>query len=213
MSTTTVVHMLRHGEVYNPQKILYGRLPGYHLSELGVQMAKAAAQSLAGHDVTYLVASPMERARETAQPFAEQFDLPVHTDDRLTESGNVFEGKRVSVGDGALRDPRNWWALRNPLTPSWGEPYQMIAKRMWAALEAARAAAEGHEAVCVSHQLSIWTLRRYAERKQLWHDPRRRQCALASLTSFRFEDTRLAGIGYAEPAAHLIPPPRSGPPR
>ncbi|HKT03564.1 MAG TPA: histidine phosphatase family protein [Rugosimonospora sp.] len=202
----TVVHLLRHGEVFNPQKILYGRLPGYHLSELGVQMAKAAAESLAGHDVTHLVASPMERAQETARPFAEQFGLPVTVDGNLTESGNIFEGKRVSVGDGALRDPRNWWALRNPLTPSWGEPYQLIAKRMWAALEAARTAAEGHEAVCVSHQLSIWTLRRYAERKPLWHDPRRRQCALASVTSFHFEDARLSGIGYAEPAAHLVPP-------
>ncbi len=203
--TETVVHLLRHGEVFNPQKILYGRLPGYHLSELGVQMAKAAAESLAGHDVTYLVASPMERAQETARPFAEEFGLPVATDDDLNESGNIFEGKRVSVGDGALRDPRNWWALRNPLTPSWGEAYQSIAQRMARALERARAAAEGHEAVCVSHQLSIWTLRRYLERKPLWHDPRRRQCALASLTSFHFDGTRLAGISYAEPAAHLVP--------
>jgi broad specificity phosphatase PhoE len=202
----TIVHMVRHGEVFNPQRILYGRLPGYHLSELGVQMAKAAAQSLSGHDVTHLAASPMERAQETAQPFAEQFGLPIETDERLTESGNLFEGKRVSVGDGALRDPRNWWALRNPLTPSWGEPYQMIAKRMAGALAAARVAAEGHEAVCVSHQLSIWTLRRYAERKSLWHDPRKRQCALASVTSFHYEDTRLVGIGYAEPAAHLVVP-------
>jgi broad specificity phosphatase PhoE len=200
----TVVHVLRHGEVFNPQKVLYGRLPGYHLSELGVQMAKAAADWLSGHDVTYLVASPLERAQETAQPFMERFDLPVQTDDRLIESGNLFEGKRVSVGDGALRDPRNWWALRNPITPSWGEPYQILAKRMAAALEAARVAAEGHEAVCVSHQLPIWTLRRYMEHKALWHDPRRRQCALASLTSFHFNDARLVGIGYVEPAAHLV---------
>jgi broad specificity phosphatase PhoE len=201
----TVVHMLRHGEVFNPNKVLYGRLPGYHLSELGVQMAKAAAESLAGHDITNLVASPMERARETAQPFAEQFGLPVQVDDRLIESANLFEGKRVAVGDGVLRDPRNWWILRNPLTPSWGEPYQLVAKRMAAALEAARVRAEGHEALCVSHQLPIWTLRRYAEHKSLWHDPRRRVCALASLTSFHFEDTRLVGIGYTEPAAHLVP--------
>ena len=172
---TTIVHMLRHGEVYNPEKVLYGRLPGYRLSELGVQMAKAAAESLAGHDVTYLVASPLERAQQTAEPFAAEFELPIAVDDRLIESANVFEGKRVSVGDGALRDPRNWWALRNPITPSWGEPYQQIALRMYAALEAARERAEGHEAVCVSHQLPIWMLRCYAERRRLFHDPRRRQ--------------------------------------
>jgi thiol-disulfide isomerase/thioredoxin len=54
---------------------------------------------------------------------------------------------------------------------------------MLEALHAAREAAAGHEAVCVSHQLPIWVLRRYVERKRLWHDPRTRQCGLASLTS------------------------------
>jgi broad specificity phosphatase PhoE len=201
---TTVVHFMRHGEVYNPDKVLYGRLPGYRLSELGVQMAKAAAESLAGHDVTYLVASPLERAQQSAEPFAAEFGLPIAIDDRMIESSNYFEGKRVGVGDGALRDPRNWWALRNPVTPSWGEPYQQVALRMYAALESARERAEGHEAICVSHQLPIWMLRRYVERKRLWHDPRRRQCALASVTSFHFEGTKVVGIGYAEPAAHLI---------
>ncbi len=200
----TVVHMLRHGEVHNPDNVLYGRLPGYHLSDLGVQMAKVAAQSLADHDVTYLVASPLERAQQTAEPFAAQFKLPVAVDERLIESDNRFEGRRLAAGDGALRDPRNWYLMRDPFTPSWGEPYRQIATRMFAALLAAREAAEGHEAVCVSHQLPIWTLRRWVERKRLWHDPRKRLCALASVTSFHFEDTRVVGIGYAEPAAHLI---------
>jgi broad specificity phosphatase PhoE len=205
MTTRTVVHLLRHGEVHNPQRIIYGRLPGYRLSELGVQMAKAAAAALADRDVTHVVASPLERAQQTAEPIAEQFGLPVTVDDRLVESANWFEGRRVSVGDGALRDPRNWWVLRDPVTPSWGEPYSSIAVRMFDAVQAARAAAEGHEAVCVSHQLPIWTVRRYVERKRLWHDPRRRQCALASVTSFHFEGGRVTGIGYVEPAAHLGP--------
>ena len=200
----TTVHVMRHGEVFNPQKILYGRLPGYHLSELGVQMAKAAAESLAGRDVTHLIASPLERAQETAQPFAEQYGLSVRIDPNLIEAGNYFEGKRVAVGDGALRDPRNWWVLRNPLTPSWGEPYQVIAERMWAAVEAARDAATGHEALCVSHQLPIWTLVRHVEHKALWHDPRRRQCSLGSLTSLHYDDDALVGIGYTEPAAALL---------
>ena len=200
----TVVHFMRHGEVHNPNKVLYGRLPGYRLSELGMQMAKAAAESLAGHDVTYLVASPLERAQQTAEPFAAEFKLPVAIDERLIESSNFFEGKRFGVGDGALRDPRNWWVLRDPFSPSWGEPYSSIAQRTYAALQSARTAAEGHEAVCISHQLPIWTLRRFMEHKRLWHDPRRRQCGLASLTSFHFDGTTLTGIGYSEPAAHLV---------
>lgn len=202
---TTVVHLLRHGEVRNPGKILYGRLPGYHLSELGVQMAKAVAAALADRDVVAVVASPLERAVETAEPIAAQFRVPVTVDGRLVESVNWFEGRRVSVGDGALRDPRNWWVLRDPVTPSWGEPYAAIAARMFAALQAARVAAEGHQAVLVSHQLPICTLRRYVERKRLWHDPRRRRCALGSLTSFHFDGTKVIGIGYTEPAAHLGP--------
>lgn len=201
----TVVHVLRHGEVHNPEKILYGRLPGYHLSELGIQMAKAVAAGLADRAVTVVTASPLERAVQTAEPIAAQFGVSVTIDERLIESTNWFEGRRFAVGDGALRDPRNWWVLRDPVTPSWGEPYGSIAARMFAALHSARLAAEGHEAVLVSHQLPIWTLRRYVERKRLWHDPRRRQCGLASLTSFHFDGTRVVGIAYAEPAAHLGP--------
>ena len=204
MSVQTVVHFLRHGEVLNPTKILYGRLTGFRLSPLGEQMAKAAVQALATHDVTVIVSSPLERAVQTAEPFAAQFGLEVSTDDRLIESANFFEGKRVSVGDGALRDPRNWWALRDPFAPSWGESYRAIADRMYAALLDIREQAEGHEAVCVSHQLPIWTLRRHMEGKRLWHDPRKRQCGLASLTSFHFDDTTLVGVGYREPAAHLV---------
>ncbi|HEY3004767.1 MAG TPA: histidine phosphatase family protein [Kribbellaceae bacterium] len=200
----TVVHVLRHGEVHNPDGILYGRLPGYRLSALGEQMAQAAAESLAGHDVTHVIASPLERAQQTAEPFATAFGVPVTIDDRLIESDNFFEGKQVGIGDGALRNPRYWHQLRNPFTPSWGEPYKEVAQRMYAAVIAARDAADGSEAVCVSHQLPIWTLRRHLERKRLWHDPRRRQCALASFTSFHFDGVRLAGIAYSEPAAALV---------
>ncbi|WP_425322706.1 histidine phosphatase family protein [Actinoplanes ianthinogenes] len=202
--TKTTVHVFRHGEVFNPTKILYGRLPDFHLSELGHQMAKAAAQALAGRDVTHVVASPLERAQETAAPISAEFELETATDIRLIESANYFEGKRVSVGDGAFSNPRHWWVLRDPITPSWGEAYLVIAQRMFEALQAARVAAEGHEAVCVSHQLPIWTLRRYVEGKRLWHDPRKRQCGLASLTSFRFEGSKVVGIDYTEPAAHLV---------
>jgi broad specificity phosphatase PhoE len=200
----TVVHVLRHGEVFNPEKLLYGRLPGYKLSDLGTQMALVAAKALSGHDITHVVSSPLERAQQTAVPFADQFGLDVATDDRLLESENFFEGKRVSVGDGVLRNPRFWPVLWNPFRPSWGEPYTAIAARMHAALLAAREAAEGHEAVCVSHQLPIWTLRRYVEKQRMWHDPRRRECGLASLTSFQFDGERITGITYAEPAAALV---------
>jgi broad specificity phosphatase PhoE len=202
---TTVVHLLRHGEVYNPDKILYGRLPGFRLSEAGEAMAEKAAAWFIDKDVVHLGSSPLERAQQTARPVAELLDLPVHIDERLIEAGNAFEGLRVGVGDGALRAPRHWWKLRNPFRPSWGEPYVEIAARMLAAVEAARDAARGSAAVLVSHQLPIWTLRLHVEGRRYVHDPRRRQCALASVTSLTYVGDRVTRVDYAEPAGATDP--------
>ena len=201
----TVVHLVRHGEVHNPSGILYGRLLGFHLSENGRNQAEVVAKALADADVTAVLASPLERAQETAAPIAALHGVQVHPDDGLLEADNRFEGKTVSVGDGALRSPRHWLLLRDPFTPSWGEPYRQIAQRMFEAVHRARARAEGHEAVCVSHQLPIWTLRRFVTGQRLWHDPRRRQCALASLTSLVFTGTELTQLRYSEPAGTRDP--------
>ncbi|GII81326.1 phosphoglycerate mutase [Sphaerisporangium rufum] len=205
MTDTTVVHLLRHGEVHNPQGVLYGRLPGYHLSENGRAMAEVVAKALAGRDVVALFSSPLERAQETAAPVAQAFDLEIRTDERLTEAANVFQG--VVLG-GMFRVPASYRHLWNPARPSWGEPYIDVVQRMRSAVVTARAAARGHEVVLVSHQLPIWILRLAAERRRLWHDPRRRQCGLASLTTLTFEDDRLASVGYSEPAGALIKPPK-----
>jgi broad specificity phosphatase PhoE len=196
----TTVHLLRHGEVFNPDKVLYGRLPGFRLSEAGEAMAERAAAYLAGRDVTYLASSPLERAQQTARPIAAEFGLAVAVDEDLIEAANDFEGRRVAGPGGVLKYPTSWSKFRNPTRPSWGEPYQQILRRMLAAAQRARKQAEGHEAVCVSHQLPIVCLRRYAEGKRLFHDPRRRQCSLASLTSLIFEDERIVGVSYAEPS-------------
>ncbi|MCF3176168.1 MULTISPECIES: histidine phosphatase family protein [Streptomyces] len=201
----TVVHLMRHGEVHNPDGVLYGRRPGYHLSDLGRKMADRVAEHLAGRDITHVVASPLERAQETAEPIAGAHGLEPATDERLIEAGNVFEGKTFGVGDGALKKPGNWKYLTNPFRPSWGEPYIEQVVRMMAALGAARDAARGHEAVAVSHQLPIWIVRSFAERRRLWHDPRKRQCTLASLTSFTFHGDKIISVGYSEPARDLVP--------
>jgi broad specificity phosphatase PhoE len=198
--TRTVVHLLRHGEVDNPRHIMYGRLPGYRLSDAGREMAQRAAAVLLGRDVTYVVSSPLERARETAEPVARAYGIEVHVDDRLIEAANAFEGQPFGPGDRALLHPRAWPLLRNPFRPSWGEPYLVIAQRMLAAVTGARTSAEGHEVVCVTHQLPIWTLRRYLEGGRLWHNPRHRQCSLGSLTSLTFDGERAVQLRYTEPA-------------
>ncbi|MEI5676025.1 MULTISPECIES: histidine phosphatase family protein [unclassified Nocardioides] len=208
MSATpdTIVHLLRHGEVHNPQGVLYGRRDGFHLSALGNRMAERIAESIGDRDITHLVASPLERAQETARPLAAARGLEIVTDERVIESTTVFEG--LSFGEGAMtlvKRPSLWKHLRNPFTPSWGESYKAIAARMMAAVEDARVAAQGHEAVLVSHQLPIWTTRLHVEKRSFLHDPRSRQCTLCSLTSFHFVGERLAQVSYSEPAGDLIP--------
>ncbi|MFT4189709.1 MAG: histidine phosphatase family protein [Aeromicrobium sp.] len=205
MSVRTIVHLMRHGEVHNPDGVLYGRLPEFYLSDLGHEMARRSGAYLAERDVTHLVASPLERAQQTAQPLAEAKDLRIATDDRVIEAGNQFEGKVVGVGPKAFLKPSNWWLLRNPWKPSWGEPYTEIAERMKIAVVDAREAARGHEAVIVSHQLPVWVARLAFEGKPFAHDPRNRECTLASVTSLIFDDDTYVGFEYAEPSADLLP--------
>lgn len=205
-----VVHLMRHGEVHNPEGVLYGRLPGYRLSELGETMARKVASHLHGHghDVTRVLASPLERAQQTAAPIAEAFGLLVGTEPRIIEAGNDFEGLRIAGDYAKLAHPRYWRRYVNPTRPSWGEPYRDQVRRVVAAVADARravAAAGGGEVVLVSHQLPIWVTRRFVEGQRLWHDPRSRQCSLASLTSLTFDGSRLVGVDYAEPAGDLLP--------
>jgi broad specificity phosphatase PhoE len=194
----TIVHLMRHGEVHNPGGVLYGRRDGFHLSTLGQKMAQKVADTIKDRDITHIRVSPLERTRETAQPLADARGLEIVRDPRVIESTNVFEGERFGPGADVLRKPSTWRHLWNPMRPSWGEPYKEIAERMTAALHRARIKAAGHEAVCVSHQLPVETLRRAMNEKTLHHFPTRRMCNLASLTSFYFHGDDNVGWGYSE---------------
>ncbi|TFC27092.1 histidine phosphatase family protein [Cryobacterium sp. TMT2-18-3] len=199
------VHLVRHGEVFNPERVLYGRLPGFRLSDLGAGMAEAAAADLVerGRPVARIISSPLQRAQESAAPIAAAFTLPVDIDPRIIEPTNFFEGKRMRGVGGALRDPRSWHALINPLRPSWGEPFDSIAKRMLAAIEDACNSVDEGDVVLVSHQLPIWMVHRALARQPLPHDPRKRRCDLSSITTLSWSGGRLAETGYANPALSL----------
>ncbi len=212
-STSTTVHLVRHGEVFNPGGVLYGRLPGFHLSDRGREMAEKVAQHLAGHDIAAVTSSPLERAQETAAAIAKPHGLEVGTDPDLIEAGNHFQGLTFGVGDGSLRHPRHWPRMVNPFRPSWGEPYAEVVERMMRAVQrglaTARAAGPGREAVLVSHQLPVWVSRLHLEGRHLWHDPRRRECSLCSVTSLTYDGDHLVALSYAEPAASLLPGARN----
>jgi broad specificity phosphatase PhoE len=208
------VHLVRHGEVHNPDKVLYGRISGYHLSELGHRMAAdigdwfADRSSDTGNTPVLLVSSSLQRARETAAPIAQALSLESGIDDRFIEAVNHFEGdSRVAR---QLWKPRHWPYLLNPFRPSWGEPYRAQAARMAEGIQELRDRAvelggQGAEAIVVSHQLPIWVTRLSAEGKPLWHDPRRRECTLTSVTSLHFErDRATPRVEYREPNAALL---------
>ena len=202
----TTVHLMRHGEVDNPQGVLYGRLPSFGLTPLGKEMAQEVADYLVAErrDITHVIASPLLRAQQTALPTARAYDLPIEIDPRLMEAGNDFEGKQINKNRWALLHPRNWPLYGHPNRPSWGEPYADIASRMTAAVSSALEEARGHEALLVSHQLPIVMVQRFLEGRPLSHIPTNRQCALASLTSLLFEGNTLVGWSYVEPAMALV---------
>lgn len=201
------IHLVRHGEVFNPQGVLYGRLPGYGLSTLGYEMAQAAADDLAGRSrpVRALISSPLQRTQQSAEPIGRVFALDSSLDERVIEPENRFEGKRMRGREGALRDVRNWGYLVNPLQPSWGEPFRSIATRMLHAMDDAWTSVDDGDVVIVSHQLPIWMVHRRVSGKSLSHDPRRRRCALSSITTFERRGDRFVEVGYRDPAAGLAP--------
>lgn len=202
----SLVHLVRHGEVHNPDGVLYGRLPGYRLSELGQRMAAAAAASVKaeGRPVTRLVASPLQRAQESAQPFSELFELPVETDERLIEPTNRFEGRTFEFGPQVILRPRAWPWVVNPFRPSWGEAYRSIADRMLAAIDDAWSGTAEGDVVLVSHQLPIWTAVNALAERRLWHDPRQRRCSLSSITTLERQGDAFVEVGYRDPAADLL---------
>jgi broad specificity phosphatase PhoE len=223
------VHLVRHGEVFNPDGILYGRLPGFGLSKLGHLMAQAAADELVARDrpVRALRVSPLQRTRESAAPIAEALGLEPVIDDRIIEPTNRFEGTRMKL---AVRNPAYWPFLVNPLRPSWGEAYTSIERRMLAAIDDAFASVDDGDVVLVSHQLPIWVTHLSVNGHRYPHDPRKRRCALSSITTFELApepekrptdarpgdgpvavhpgrseaSRRYAETGYVEPAAGLL---------
>ena len=202
----STVHVMRHGEVFNPEKILYGLQPGWHLSDRGHAMAGAVAEWSTQFDVGALRVSPLQRAQETAAPLSKIHSLDITTDEKLIEARNIFEGKKFELGSGVLRHPSSWRHLTKPWIPSWGEPYEEQISRMLEAIFSAHKQAERKDAFCVSHQLPIWIVRSAVEGRRLMHDPRKRECTLASVTSFHFDnDGMIDSVSYAEPAKDLLP--------
>lgn len=198
------IHLVRHGEVHNPSGVLYGRLPNFHLSETGHLMAKEAAEQLKamGIKVSAIYTSPLVRAQESAKPIEELFGVDAKTNEHLIEPYNVFEGRKLSVKAIATK-PHWWWHFRNPAKPAWGESFKEIIARMHSAIIQASESVLDGDVVLVTHQLPIWVMHLSSNGRKLMHDPRKRRCALSSITTFEIQDGKLVEVGYLDPASNL----------
>jgi broad specificity phosphatase PhoE len=194
------VHLLRHGEVENPGGIIYGRLPGYNLSERGQQQAEEAAEHLADNDIGAVWSSPLERARETADVVAARHSLEVNVDERLIESGTEFQGVGRSIR-AFLVSPRLWWTLRSPWKPSWGESFSEIRERMLAAVTDALAAANGREVVLVSHQTPVVVARLALQGRRLPPWVSGIPCRTGSVATVVLTEGKMASGSYFAPTA------------
>lgn len=198
-----LIHIVRHGEVFNPEGILYGRLDGFGLSKRGVAMADRAATVLATRPVARIFSSPLQRAQESAAPLSARTGVDVELDERLTEGLNVFEGTTLSFSRIA-KNPALWREFRNPFKPSWGEPFVDIAARMMDMVEFAYDSVDEGEVVMVSHQVAIWVLHRYVAGIPLPHLPGNRRCSLSSITTVKKVGDKWKEESYREPAADLL---------
>lgn len=198
------LHLVRHGEVNNPEGILYGRLPNFGLTQLGHEMALAAAEEIRteGRRVSGLYCSPLQRTRESARPFAKMFGLDPIADERLLEPTNRFQGRRMDLRTIAST-PSMWWHLRNPRTPSWGEHYASVVTRMFSVMDEARDSVQSGDVVLVTHQMPIWMVHLAVSGTALAHNPRLRRCSLSSITSFEHDGEVWREVDYREPARNL----------
>ena len=196
---------MRHGEVENPDGVLYGRLPGFGLSADGAAMAQLAANALVaeGRPTVRVLTSPLQRAVESASPIEELMSLASERVDELIEASSRLEGGRFAMKLSILAKPAAWPYLINPFRPSWGEPFTSVLTRTLGVFETLRDEPLDGDVVIVGHQLPIWLMHRHVAGKPLFHDPRKRRCGLSSITSFEWIDGRLVEVGYREPAQSL----------
>lgn len=213
----TTIHFVRHGEVHNPDHILYERLPGFHLSDRGRHMAEATARYLAASPQTNTAAavysSPLDRTRETAQAILTALNetrmarneepLELVTDQRIIEAGNNFRGTRIGHGEGALWRNGNWKLVTNLWKPSWGESYRQIAARVGAFAQEKVREHAGQQIIVVSHESPIWSYRHLLETGHPEHNMLLRHTALASVTSITYDSQtgNVMSITYVDPAA------------
>ena len=149
----TTVHLLRHGEVHNPDHVVYASLDGFHLTAYGLAQARAAAAHLKGRPIVAVWSSPLQRALETAAAVALVHDLPVMVDERLIEwrLADLWAGVRWEDLPASRPEQIEAYLAHPTDIPGSPETLEQLARRMAEALTDI-AESHGGDVVVVSHQ-------------------------------------------------------------
>lgn len=182
---TSVVHLVRHGEVENPHNTVYADLPGFNLSARGRRQAAWAGNTLASHPIRAVYTSPLDRAVETASEIADRHNLACTVVPDLSEWElmNRWRGlpwpelDRYRPGelDTYLTSP-----LRMDFSP---ETVEELAARVGGTVLALAESHPDHEIVIVCHQDPIQSARLMLTGRSLalLHEAKPRHCELISL--------------------------------
>lgn len=191
---TTLVHLVRHAEVQNPDNIWYGRLEGFPLSERGFRQAAAVGEWFSSRDLVAVYSSPLQRALQTAEAIAHHHDLEVTEEPDIIESMTRLEGK---PGDLRLfRNPLRIFYFLNPFRPTWGEKFSNTRTRMVRAIEKMRANHPEAEVAAVSHMTPIQIARLAFEKDPTSPWRQRVPAGRASVTTLVFEDEGFVEARY-----------------
>lgn len=141
----TTIHLVRHGHVHNPQKVLYGRLPGFNLSEKGIAQATVTADFLEKRPISAVFSSPMLRARRTAQLImARHRGLRLSASQLLQEVYTKFDGSPLEAME------KIDWEFYTDVEAPYETPLDILT-RTQRFFKKVRRLYRGQEVVAVSH--------------------------------------------------------------
>lgn len=139
------VHLVRHGEVHNPEQLFYGRIPGYVLSEQGKQEVHALGNHLKTIPTVKIYASPLDRTKQTAAILAEYFPgIDIVYDERIIEVGSPLEGK-------PFREVEGFNFYDEQYTSQGGETLEAVKGRMLSFFQDVVPFHENEDIIVVSH--------------------------------------------------------------
>lgn len=159
----TKIYLIRHGDVENPKRLIYGRLGFFKLSELGQKQATELGKYFKDKNISAIYCSPLLRARQTAKAISDG-QIPLHYSGLLSEANYIkWQGKPFSARPKSMMD-----TYRNhPTLLRAGEKLEAIQRRIIKKIFKVLKKHPGQNIIIVSHADPISCARMYFEDKSL----------------------------------------------